>query len=123
MPTERVHRNKQNIADRALSHLQVAQNSSQHADWIVTLAFYKALHAVDSYLAKSNIDPLGHAGNRGRNESVRQHLQKIYGQYSALYRASIRARYEDYTYHNKPKEVANLLTMSMQIENYIKTLI
>ena len=57
MPTKRVHQDKQRIAQRSLSHLQAARESSRHADWIVTLAFYKALHAVDSYLDKFNIHP------------------------------------------------------------------
>ena len=122
MPTERVHQDKQSIADRALSHLQAAQKSSHHADWIVTLAFYKALHAVDSYLAKNNIHPSMHTGPNGRNQSVKLHLQTIYGQYLALHRASIRARYKDYTYQNKPQEVTSLLKKSLHIENYINTL-
>ena len=122
MPTQRAHRNKQSIADRTLSHLQAAPKSSQHADWIVTLAFYKALHAVDSYLAKHNIHPSMHTGPHGRNKSVRQHLKSIFKQYSALHRASIRARYENFTYQNKPQEVGNLLNMSLHIENYINTL-
>ena len=121
MPTERVHQDKQSIAQLALSNLQGSQNSSRHADWIVTIAFYKALHVVDSYLAKNfNIHPQGHID---RKKEVQEHLQNIHGQYSALHQASIKARYEDYTYQNKPQEVANLLKKSLHIENHIKTLL
>ena len=123
MPTKRVHQDKQSIAQLALSNLQGSKYSSRHADWIVTLASYKALHVVDSYLArKFNIHPTKHGGDDGRNESVRQHLRNIFGQYSALYAAIQKARYEDYTYQNDPGEVATLINMSIQIENHIKTL-
>ena len=50
MPTTQAHQNKQSKAPLALFNLQQSQNSPHHADWIVTLAFYKALHSVDSYL-------------------------------------------------------------------------
>ena len=120
MPTKRVHQDKQSIAQLALSNLQGSKYSSRHADWIVTLAFYKALHVVDSYLArKFNIHPHGHID---RKKEVQQHLQNIHGPYSALHQASIRARYEDFTYQNRPQEVANLLNKSTQIENHINTL-
>ncbi len=120
MPGKHVHQDKQSMAQRALSDLQTSQNRARHADWVVTLAFYKALHAVDSYLAeKFNIHPQGHID---RKKEVQQRLQNIHGQYTALYQASINARYEDFTYHNNPHEVRSLLTMSMQIVNHINTL-
>ena len=123
MPDKHVHQDKQRIAQQSLSQLQAAKISSQHADWIVTLAFYKALHAVDSHLATLNIHPTKHGGDDGRNESVRQHLRNVFSQYSALYAASQKARYEDYTYQNDPGEVATLINMSIQIENHINTLL
>lgn len=121
MPDKHVHQSKQLIAQRSLSYLQAAEISSQHADWIVTLAFYKALHAVDSYLADFDIHPRRHGGNDGRNVSVKKRLQDIYEQYAALYEASQNARYEDFTYENEPQEVDILLDMSMQIVDYIST--
>ena len=122
MPAKHVHQDKHRVAQQSLAHLQAPKKSTNHADWIVTLAFYKALHAVDSYLDKFNIHPSLHTGPGGRNNSVRQHLKSIFKQYSALHRASIRARYEDYTYQNKPQEVTSLLKKSLHIENYIHTL-
>ena len=119
MPSKRAHQNKQNNTQLALSELHSSQNSARHADWIVTLAFYKALHAVDSYLAKFNIHPRDHYH---RKKEVLQHLQQIHGQYSALYSASRNARYKKKTYQNRPQEVANLLNKSTQIENHINTL-
>lgn len=121
MPNKRQHQRKQIKARLALSDLQVSQIRSHHADWIVTLAFYKALHAVDSYLAhKWKIHPNNH---QNRHMHVRQHLSNIYGDYSALFSASLKARYEENTYQSDPKEVGNLLKMSSDIENHIKALL
>ena len=60
MPGTQAHQDKQAGTYLALSDLQQSQNSPHHADWIVTLAFYKALHAVDSYLAELGIHPKSH---------------------------------------------------------------
>lgn len=121
MPNKRQHQKKQIKTRFALSDLQVSQNRSRHADWVVTLAFYKALHAVDSYLAhKWKIHPNNH---RDRHMHVRQRLSNIYGDYSTLFSASLKARYEEYTYQSKPKEVGKLLKMSSHIESHIKTLL
>ena len=65
MPSTHIHQHKQSNALLAQSDLKATQNRTRHADWIVTLAFYRALHAVDSYLAdKCQIDPLNHAERR-----------------------------------------------------------
>ena len=99
MPTTQEHVEKQNSIRITPSYLQQSQNRSQHADWIVTLAFYKALHAVDSYFAKQGIDPEGHLKGHGRRQQqVRNYLEGIHEEYSALYTASILARYEEYTH-------------------------
>ena len=99
MPFKDVHQKKQSKALLALSDLQASQNRPHHADWIVTLAFYKALHAVDSYLAdKCKIHPSNHVDRR---KHVQRHLGCIHGEYYALYHASMKARYEG-TYENDP---------------------
>ena len=123
MPTTQEHQNKQRRTELALSDLQQSQNSDQHTDWIVTLAFYKALHAVDSYLATKCIDPRVHTrqDGTGRNEFVRTYLNAIYKKYIALYRASRKARYEAYIH--KPQEVTKLVNHSLDIEKHINTLL
>ena len=122
MPTTQVHIDKQNRTQLALSDLQQSQNSPQHGDWIVTLAFYKALHAVDSYFAKQGIDRKGHnKRHKKRDQQVKNHLGSIHGKYFALYDASIKARYEAFTH--KPQEVAMLVNDSVFIEKYINTLL
>ena len=120
MPTTQAHQNKQSKAQLALFNLQQSQNSPHHADWIGTLAFYKALHSVDSYFAELEIHPQGH---RERNRRVQEYLGSIHRQYAALYRASRRARYDDFTYQDKPLEVGVLINRSSSIESYINSLL
>lgn len=120
MPTTQEHIEKQSRTRITLSYLQQSHNSPQHADWIVTLAFYKALHVVDSYLAKQGIHPKGH---RLRNQQVQNHLGNIHREYSALYRASRKARYDAYTYRDNPQAVTRLVNHALSIEEYIKTLL
>ena len=86
MPTTQEHQNKQSGTQLALSDLEQSQNSPQHANWIVTLAFYKVLHAVDSYFAKLGVHPKGHWQ---REQYVQNHLESIHQQYLELYQASI----------------------------------
>ena len=59
MPTTQEHQDKQSMTELARSDLEQSPNNPQHADWIVTLAFYKALHAVDSYFANEEFTPKG----------------------------------------------------------------
>ena len=121
MPTEQVHINKQNRTQVALCDLRQSQNSPQHGDWIVTLAFYKALHAVDSYFAKQGIDRGRHdKSHPERDGQVKDYLGSIHGKYSTLYTASIMARYKSYT-HN-PQDVTKLVNHASDIETYIQTL-
>ena len=120
MPTTAAHQDKQSRTHLALSDLEQSQNSPQHADWIVTLVFYKALHAVDAYLATLEIHPKGHVT---RNRSVRRYIEDIFSQYFALYDASREARYETYTYQDNPQAVTGLVNDSVFIEEYINTLL
>ena len=122
MPTAKAHIDKQNRTQLALSDLQQSQDSPQHGDWIVTLVFYKALHGVDTYFAKQGIDREGHdKRHKTRDQQVQNHLGRIHREYSALYTASILARYEEYTH--KPQEVTRLVNHALRIEEYIKTLL
>lgn len=86
----------------------------------MTLAFYKALHAVDSFLANLDIHPKGH---RNRIEEVQKRLDGIYPQYSALYDASILARCEAFTNQDNPEDVMMLVNCSRSIEDYINSLL
>lgn len=122
MPTAEAHIDKQNRTQLALSDLQQSQNRPQHGDWIVTLAFYKVLHAVDAYFAKQRIDRAGHdKRHKTRDQQVQNHLGRIHREYSALYTASIQARYGEDTH--EPQEVTRLVNHAVRIEEYIKTLL
>ena len=125
MPTTQAHIHKQSRIQITLSCLQQSRNCPQHADWIVTLAFYKALHAVDSYLATLGIHPKVHTNKykTGRNQFVQRHLSSIHRKYSTLYDASKRARYEAYTFQNYPKDVNKLINHSSNIVQHIKKLL
>jgi hypothetical protein len=118
MPTTQEHQDKQSMTELARSDLEQSPNNPQHADWIVTLAFYKSLHAVDSYFAKLGIHPKGHGQ---REQFVRNHLESIHERYRALYEASIIARYQAYTYD--PQEATRLVHHSLVIEAHINTLL
>ena len=122
MPTAQVHTDKQKRTQVALSDLQQSQNKPQHGDWIVTLAFYKALHAVDFYFAKKGIDHGSHDKSHWeRDEQVQDYLSSIHGKYSVLYNASIMARYKDYTHNSQ--DVTKLVNYSLSIEQHINTLL
>jgi hypothetical protein len=86
-------------------HLQVANRNQatlqallgdlrQHAPWIATIAFYKALHIVEAVFAN---DPLvGHCSDHGIRLHTLKHERKyeaLYRHFSPLYRLSLVARY------------------------------
>ena len=119
MPSTQEHQKKQSRSQLALSELQISPNSSQDADWIVVLAFYKALHAVDSYLATLNIQPSDHSE---RNRYVQNCLRRLHNTYWVLYRASRRARYGPFTYESSDKDVSDMLNSTAGIANHINSL-
>ena len=122
MPTAQEHNDMQSKTQRALSDLQRSKNRLQHGDWIVTLAFYKALHAVDSYFARQGIDQKGHDKRHSRrNQQIQDHLGCIHVKYSTLFDASIKARYKAYTH--APHEVTKLVNHSVYIEEHIRKLL
>ncbi len=119
MPDLEEHRQKCEIAKSALNALK-AENSNQHADWIVITAFYQALHWIDAFFALKDHHPKGHGPYydeeegcemSGRNDLVNRHrdLNRIVENYRNLYDASRTARYEAETYNDYPEEVDELL--------------
>jgi hypothetical protein len=66
----------------------------QHAAWIVTIAFYKALHIVETVLARQN--PALHKNEHlSRNTFLKteKRFEKIWVHYSILFQASQVSRY------------------------------
>lgn len=94
-----------------------------HPDWVVTVAFYTALHVVDQLRAA-----LGHGHSRGhtdRRAYIQQHHPKIHPHYHILENGSLLARYEsnsDFFARYQPQEITDdlLAVRLMSIENYAR---
>jgi len=71
-------------------------DAAKHPDWIVTVAFYKAVHLVEALFARFN--SVCHGGSHVRREEIMKsradsRYKKIYPHYMALKQASCVARY------------------------------
>ena len=94
-PTFEEHCEKRDKAESAQLALQKV-NTEEHADWIVIIAFYQALHWVDAYLlSKEGCQPIGH---KKRLKAVRRSaaLRPIHGHFNNMYNASLHARYHSW---------------------------
>lgn len=115
------HCEKRDKAESAQLILQ-SENLEEHADWIVIIAFYQALHCVDAYLvSKEGKQPKSHMK---RLEAIRQsaHLRPIYGNFEFMYNASMHARY--HSWKNLYPEVRVILDTDLHtIINHISPLI
>lgn len=81
-----------NRNQRTINHL--CKDVGTNAPWIVTVAFYKALHIVEAIFAAD--DAVGHSSDhdtRFRQLKTDRRYEHIYRQYSVLFRASLIARY------------------------------
>ena len=93
MPSENAHITLALRNQQTLNYLLA--EDSKHPEWIVTVAFYKALHIVEALFAK-DMPNLSH----GRNHEAREKILKknrpyshIWHYYRDLWNASIVARY------------------------------
>jgi hypothetical protein len=91
------------------------ENDMYH-NWIVTIAFYAAVHLVESELAKDKIDSPDHTGRKNNIDRFNK-FRDIRVQYKTLYDRSKVARYEA-TFMNKNKSTLALNCLE-QIENYL----
>ncbi len=86
-------------------------DESSYPDWIVTIAFYAAMHSVDRELADLGLgDPRNH---EVRRFLIRNRLgnSRIWGAYEALEEESRKARYECVKFDpDRVKEALALLT-------------
>jgi hypothetical protein len=83
------------VANRNQATLQaLLVDLRQHAAWVATIAFYKALHIVEAVFAN---DPrVGHCSDHGIRLHTLKHERKyehLYRHFSPLYRLSLVARY------------------------------
>ena len=69
----------------------LTQDENAFVDWVVTVAFYVALHFVDAALALFNIHPENH---QIRNKQVSTRFRAVATKYMRLYVKSRHARYD-----------------------------
>jgi hypothetical protein len=91
MPTELDHIALANRNHTTLAALVKFDDIENHAEWITTIAFYKALHVVEAVFAHSfHEHGTGHEDRLFRLKAVDENLHK---HYRALWSASTIARY------------------------------
>ena len=92
MPTERAHVGLAVRNQRTIDYLLA--DPAAHAEWLATIAFYKALHIIEAIFAR---DPqLGHGQDHGHRERLLKRnpqFDHIRGHYMKLKWASMVARY------------------------------
>lgn len=71
----------------------VSMLPSSHCDWMLTGAFYAAVHAVESLVAHDSLP--NHTSHEGRNRTLKNtnRYRKIWKHYHVLYNASLTTRY------------------------------
>lgn len=71
-------------------------SSDEHLPWIVTVAFYKALHVIEAVFAADKGSPLPHTDDhKFRNQVLKtmKRYQQLWRMYRPLWEASLIARY------------------------------
>lgn len=116
MPTPDQHR-QQAEHNKAFTR-SLDLDTTPYLDWVVTAAFYAALHLVEWFLTSK-----GHTGRRDHQLrdayiSREADLRAIYGDYTELKFQSEVARYECFRF--KPDEVGNqILPLLDKIQVYV----
>lgn len=83
-------------------------------NWIVTIAFYAAMHLVESSLAVNNIHNKTHISRNNMIDRMSE-FREIRAQYKFLHDRSVIARYEAANMNKQKAEMA--LTLLNQIES------
>lgn len=104
-------------SNKILLNKELDIKTCPYYDWVVTVAFYSALHLVEGELAKCNAHCETH---KHRNDTVcgNPMFLKIRSKYKALYDRSIVARYYAKPLNKKKAEEA--LMLLGEIEKTIK---
>ena len=82
------------------AHLKKAQTNQafletipdEFSDWLAIVAFYKAVHLVESIFARQGTPSNNHTQ---RNKRLKRHYPEIWKNFRPLYNASILLRYTD----------------------------
>ena len=88
MGTRSNHREK---ADHNQAFLDSIADRKTYCDWIVTVAFYKALHLVEMVFAGDEKHSDNH---RDRHDTLKRQYIDLWREYRPLYQLSRRARYK-----------------------------
>lgn len=86
-----MHNRKVRLLLTRLAGNRTASPTFHVHDWIVTLLFYQAVHAVESYLVRHYRKSSG--DHRERKQRVHSTLPAVYSHYKDLFDLSIEARY------------------------------
>ena len=124
MPTIQQHISKSRIAEDA--QLTLEADSKDHSDWVVTTAFYCALHWIEAFFAFKNYPPHQHNNHKKRENAISKFadLHPIRQNYKRLSNASWEARYTKKNFKNKPTEVKDLVQIDLvAVVTHIKGLI
>ena len=88
MPNEQAHIELANRNKATLRHLLA--DKAAHAEWIATVAFYRAVHLVEAIFAIKG----GHGGDHGkRHDRLKKAYPNLWGSYRLLWSLSTIARY------------------------------
>lgn len=93
MPSEEAHQAKANHNQAFLDTVEI----TRFPDWAGIVAFYKALHLVEMFFARSSID--SRRVHSRRNRILQQNYPELWRHYGPMYRFSLNARYR-YTRYN-----------------------
>lgn len=104
VPTLEQHKKKYN-KNRELLRKELNIDTCDNYDWIVTVAFYSAIHLVEAELAKSDIHTRVHT-DRSVNVERFNIFRDVRAQYKALHDRSVVARYEGVCMSKKKAEQA-----------------
>ncbi len=121
MPNNRKHKIQAEHNRRLVDALWQA-GKPVYADWVVTTAFYVAVHLIEEYLySRNGIHSDDHANRLRQIASVTQ-LSPIYEQYSELYNRSKDSRYRCMPERWTATFVQSLLDKLETIEQHMSTL-
>ncbi len=116
--TDHIHQANHN---RSLA-TNLSTGTVEYPDWAVTVAFYTALHIVESYFArKRGIHSADHK-NRDSNFVSFPELRSVYRNYAELKRLSMKSRYQCQLASWNATEVQNAIKLLNKIESHINTL-
>lgn len=122
MPGKVAHESQACHNENLVSESLFNVRSTPYPDWVVTIAFYSALHMVDAELAS-----LGHPdidGHDQRRKLIKEHLssgrKNIRSLFETLYSDCRRARYECTMFNAQPGAARKTAQHSVTILKEIK---